>query len=407
MFLVIFCRIFQFFLNLGGRLLPWRHAIRVEGAGCIGKIPALLKESGSAKPMIVTDPGLVKAGIASKITGLLDKAGVSYVLFSEVEANPSVNTVMKIYDLYKSGACDSFIAVGGGSAMDAAKAAAAKTVKPGMSINQMGGLFKLNKKLPFFIAVPTTAGTGSETTVAALITDTKTNHKYAIIDLNLVPRYAVLDPELTIGLPPVITATTGIDALTHAVESYICWTNRTRESIEFSLDSVKTIFENLQRVYKNGADIEARQAMLIASFEAGAAFSRTSVGNVHSIAHTLGGLYNTPHGLANAVILPIVLEDYGKKVYKPLARLAEVSGTAPSSASSDEEKAKSFISAIYDLNAKLGIPRGFDFIKTEDIPRMTKWASKESNPVYPVPVVYNEARFRKVIEKIMAAGVKK
>ena len=407
MFLIMFCRIFHFFLNLGGKFLPWRKAIRIEGAGSIKEIPRLLKENHGSKPLVVTDPGLVKAGIASKITGVLEKAGVAYVLYSEVEANPSVNTVNKIYDLCRSEGCDSFIALGGGSSMDAAKVAAARMVRPNMSVKKMGGLFKIQKKLPFFIAIPTTAGTGSETTIAALITDTETHHKYTIIDFNLVPIYAVLDAELTVGLPPAITAATGIDALTHAVESYLCWTCRTAETIQFSLDAVKAIFENLPKVYKNGSDLELRQAMLTASFKAGAAFSRTAVGNVHAIAHTLGGLYNTPHGLANAVILPVVLEDYGEKVWEKLARLAEVSLCAPAQASTDKEKAQAFINAIYDMNKSMGIPAGFDFIKEEDIPRMILWACKESNPVYPVPVVYDQARFRKVIDTLRERGAQK
>jgi len=287
--------------------------------------------------------------------------------------------------------------------MDAAKAAAARVVKPRTSVNKMAGLLKVLKRLPLFIAAPTTAGTGSETTIAALITDTETRHKYAIMDISLIPRFAVLDPELTVGLPASITAATGMDALTHAVEAYLCWTYGTKESIGFALDAVKDIFVYLPRVYKNGADIEARQAMLTASYKAGFAFTRAGVGNIHAIAHTLGGLYNTPHGLANAVILPVVLEDYGNRVWKKLSLLAEVSGVAPASAS-DEEKARAFINAIYDMNTKMGIPRGFDFIKTEDIPRMTEWAFKESNPIYPVPVVCNRACFRKIIEILISGG---
>jgi len=402
-FFTVFCRVFQSVFDLGAKVLPWRKAIIVEGPGCIRELPRLLRENAASKPLVVTDPGLVKAGIISGVTEILEKAGVAYVLYSEVEANPSVNTVNKIYSLYGSIGCDSFIAVGGGSSMDAAKAAAARTVRPRKSVNQMGGLFKVAKKLPLFIAVPTTAGTGSETTIAALITDTETHHKYAIIDLSLVPKYAVLDAELTVGLPPSITATTGMDALTHAVEAHLCWAYRTRETIEFGLDAVKAIFENLPIVYKNGADIEARQAMLKASFKAGAAFTRTAVGNVHAIAHTLGGLYNTPHGLANAVLLPLVLEDYGPAVWKKLSQLAEAAGVVQG-ASTVEEKAKAFISAIYDMNAKMGIPRGFDFIKSEHIPLITKWAFRESNPIYPVPVIYDQARFRKIVETLISRG---
>jgi len=357
--LTVLYRIFQFVFNFCAYILPWRKAIPIEGPGCIGELPRLLRENGAVKPLVVTDPGLIKAGIPLKITGVLEKAGISFSLYSEVEANPSVNTVNKIYALYASTGCDSFIALGGGSAIDASKAAAAKSVWPRRCVNQMGGLLRVLKRLPLFIAIPTTAGTGSETTIAALITDTETSYKYAIMDLCLISKYAVLDPELTVGLPPAITATTGMDALTHAIEAYLCWTYGTKESIGFALDAVKIIFENLPGAYKNGADIEARQAMLKASYKAGFAFTRAGVGNIHGIAHTLGGLYNTPHGLANAVILPVILEDYGKKVWKKLARLAEVSGVTPVSASadslSDEEKAGVFIDAIYDMNAKMGL----------------------------------------------------
>jgi alcohol dehydrogenase class IV/Pyruvate/2-oxoacid:ferredoxin oxidoreductase delta subunit len=272
-------------------------------------------------------------------------------------------------------------------------------VFPNKTVNQLGGLLRVWKKIPPFIAVPTTAGTGSETTIAALITDTETHHKYAIMDLHLIPLYAVLDPELTTGLPPHITATTGLDALTHAVEAYLCWTYNTGESIQFALDAVKSIFANLEKAYNNGSDVEARLAMLEASYKAGFAFTRAGVGNVHAIAHTLGGLYNTPHGLANAVILPVVLEDYGKAAHKKLARLAEEAGVA-CKGGTDAENARAFISAIYAMNERMGIPKGFDFIKDEDIPRMIAWAKKEANPLYPVPVIYNSERFREVIGRV-------
>jgi len=402
-FFTVFCRIFQFIFNFGARALPWRKAIPIEGAA---KIPQLLKENKGTKPILVTDQGLVKAGILGRITSVLEKAGIPFAIYSEVEANPSVNTVNRIFELYRGENCDCFIALGGGSPMDAAKAAAARSVKPHKSVNQMGGLLKVLKKLPLFIAVPTTAGTGSETTIAALITDTETHHKYAIMDLCLIPKYAVLDPELTTGLPPAITATTGMDALTHAVEAYLCWTYNTKESIAFALDAVKEIFKNLPLVYENGANLEARRAMLQASYKAGFAFTRAGVGNIHAIAHTLGGLYNTPHGLANAVILPIVLADYGKKVWKKLSKLAELTGVAGTSAS-DEEKAKAFIDAIYNMNKKMGIPRYFDFIKSKDIAQMSKWAFRESNPIYPVPVIYSHARFRKIAEILRNSGTYK
>jgi len=404
LFFTAFCRVFQFVFNFGARCLPWRKAIPVEGAGAINQILKLLKENGGKKPMLVTSPGRVKSGTTSKITDALEKTGVPYAVYSEVEANPSVKTVEKIFELYRREGCDSFIALGGGSPIDAAKAAAARTVRKRKSVNQLGGLLKVLRRLPLFIAVPTTAGTGSETTIAAIITDTETSHKYAIMDLCLIPKFAVLDPELCLGLPPDITAATGMDALTHAVEAYLCWTYGTKESIAFALDAVKTIFKYLPKAYKDGSDMEARQEMLMASYKAGFAFTRAGVGNVHAIAHTLGGLYNTPHGLANAVILPVVLEDYGKKVWKKLSRLADIAGVSPSPAATAEEKAKAFIKAIYDLNAQMKLPKSFDFIKSEDIPRITKWAFKESNPLYPVPVVYSQARYRKVVETLMVSG---
>jgi len=398
---VVFCRVFQFVFNFGARVLPWRKAIPIEGPGGVGKIPELLLEQKVRKPLLVTDNGLVKAGIAGRVVDVLAKAEIPHAVFSEVEPNPSVNTVNAIQRLYLTEGCDGIIALGGGSPMDAAKGAAARIVMPRKSVNQLGGLLRVLKRLPPFIAIPTTAGTGSETTIAALITDTETRHKYAIMDLSLIPRYAILDPELTKGLPPAITAATGMDALTHAVEAYLCWTYNTRESIRFAFDAVKIIFTNLETVYADGNDITARQAMLLASYKAGFAFTRAGVGNIHAIAHTLGGLYDIPHGLANAVILPNVLEDYGKKVHKKLARLAETAGlVTEADAKPDAKKARAFIDAIYAMNERMGIPKGFDNIKTEDIPRMIKWAAKESNPLYPVPVIYNGKRFGRVIESL-------
>ncbi|MCL2671694.1 MAG: iron-containing alcohol dehydrogenase [Clostridiales bacterium] len=391
-------RTFQAVFNIGARLLPWRKAKITEGAGAIGRIPELLAALGAARPMVVTDPGLMRAGVAPQILRLLEEQNIPHALFDRVEPNPSVNTVNEIYALYKENACDGFIAIGGGSAMDAAKAAAAHIVRPRKSVQKLGGLLRVLHKLPPFIAVPTTAGTGSETTIAALITDTDTHHKYAIMDLALIPRHAVLDPELTVGLPPSITAATGMDALTHAVEAYLCWTYNTRESIRFAEEAVEMIFKYLPRAYANGGDLDARAQMLLASYKAGFAFTRAGVGNVHAIAHTLGGLYNTPHGLANAVILPIVLEDYGAKVYKKLAKLARIAGVATNE--SDEANAKAFIAAVRQFNADMNIPTGFDFILDADIPQMVAWAAKEANPIYPVPVVYNAPRYTAVIQRV-------
>ena len=394
----IYYRSFQAVFNVGARCLYWRRPIPFSGPGSVQKIPELLKKEKVQKVMVVTGP-TVGRKLAPKILTELDKAGIAYILFAEVEANPSVNTVNRIQKLYLDTGCQGFIAIGGGSPMDAAKAAAARVVRPKTEVGKMAGLLRVGKKIPPYIAVPTTAGTGSETTIAAVITDTGTHHKYALMDLHLVPKYAILDPEMTRELPPKITATTGMDALTHAVEAYVCWTYNTAESIRLAEEAVCEIFRYLERAYNDGNDMEARTQMLIAAYKAGFAFTRAGVGNVHAIAHTLGGLYNTPHGLANAVILPIVLEDYGEAVQEKLAHLAELTGVKFSG--SDAEK-EAFIDEIRAMNRRMQIPTGFDFIKEEDIPQMITWALAEANPVYPVPVVYDKKRCERVIRRIIA-----
>ena len=390
-------RTFQGVFGVGEKFMPWRKPELVTGPGGIREIPRLLADAGVKKPMLVTGPNIVKT-IGKRILELLDGAGIACAVFSEVEANPSVVTAERIYLRYQENGCDGFIALGGGSPMDAAKAAAALCARPDKRLTQLAGLLKVGRPIPPFIAIPTTSGTGSETTVAAVITDRETNHKYAIMDLHLIPRYAILDPELTVGLPPRTTATTGMDALTHAVEAYLCWTYNTRESIRDAQEAVQSIFVNLEKVYAHPEDINGRQEMMLAAFKAGFAFTRSSVGNVHAIAHTLGGFYNTPHGLANAVILPIVLEDYGEAAYPKLARLAELAKVK--TCGTTEEKAKAFIAEIRAMNRRMGIPTGFDFIKDEDIPTMVKYALAEANPVYPVPVVYDKERCAAVIRRI-------
>ena len=243
-------------------------------------------------------------------------------------------------------------------------------------------------KLPPFFAIPTTAGTGSEATIAAVVSDSKTHEKYAIMDPVLMPHVAVLDPLLTVKLPPFVTATTGMDALTHAVESYIGLSN-TEETIRYSLDAVKLIFDNLYTAYCDGENIEARKNMQKAAYLAGAAFTRAYVGNVHAIAHTLGGFYGVPHGLANAVLLPYLLEFYGDTVHKPLAELAQLVGiTSPQQTTA--EKAKVFIEAIKQLNRDMQIPNKIEGIVNRDIPVMVERALKEANPLYPVPKIMNK-----------------
>lgn len=392
-------RTYQQVFDIGMRCLHWRKPIVLSGAGCLKQVPDVLGKCGVEKVMVVTGSHVVKS-LGPKLFAALEEAGMPYEVFSEVEANPSVTTVEKIRAQYVETGCSGFVALGGGSPMDATKGAAARVACPKKSCNDMAGVMRVGKTVPPIVAIPTTSGTGSETTIAAVITDSETHHKYALMDLKLMPLYAILDPELTVGLPPRTTATTGMDALTHAIEAYISWTYNTKESLRLAEEAVKLIFDNLEVAYAHGDDLKARENMMIAAFKAGFAFSRAGVGNVHAIAHTLGGLYNTPHGLANAVILPIVLEDYGAVVYPRLARLSEIAGVKTEG--TDAEKAQAFIAEIYAMNERMGIPKGFDFIQEADIPQIIDWALAEANPNYPVPVVYNAARCRKVIDTIRA-----
>lgn len=389
-------RTFQFCFSIGQIFLPQPSPELLDGAGSIRRLPAFIKSKGIGKVLVVTDNVLPKLGLLDGLFAACAEAGLSYVLYDGAEVNPSIECIEKAFKLYGDNSCQGFIAFGGGSSMDCAKAAAARVARPKRSIQQLGGTLKVLKKLPPLFAVPTTAGTGSEATLAAVVTDYAIHHKYAIQDPCLLPKYAVLDPELTVGLPPQVTSTTGMDALTHAVEAY---TNKfapkyTRRLAE---KATKLIFENLEKAYANGQDMEARSNMLLASFYGGRAFSRACVGNVHAIAHTLGGLYGTPHGLANAVVLPYVLEDFGAEVYPQLARLAETVGIY---GRDDGEKARAFIAEIRRMNRDMNIPEQLDVIQDKDIPQMVEWALKEANPIYPVPVIWDAAQMTRTIKRL-------
>lgn len=390
-----FCRAFQCCFAVGARLLPWRRPRVYAGPGSLLRAADILRENSLRRPFVVASRRQCADEHFRALQEALDEQDILLSVFSSVEPNPSVETVEKIAAQYKFDRCDCFLVIGGGSPMDAAKAAAARLARPERSLSRLAGLLKVRRRVPPLIAVPTTAGTGSETTIAAVITGSD-HHKYAVSDLCLIPRYAILDPTLSVGLPPHITAETGMDALTHAVEAYLSRFYNTGMTRALAESAVVTIFAHLERAYRDGASLEDRAAMLQASFDAGAAFTRASVGNVHAIAHTLGGLYGTPHGLANAVLLPLVLEDYGAAAYSRLARLAGLVGLP---GETKETRAKAFIAEIRAMNARMGIPDHFDTIREEDIPLMSKWASQEANPVYPVPVIYDEARFARVIER--------
>ena len=267
----------------------------------------------------------------------------------------------------------------------------------------MKGILKVLKKLPLIIAIPTTAGTGSEVTVAAIVTDAETRLKYQISDFPLIPRYAVLDPKITVSLPKHLTATTGMDALTHAVEAYI-GRSLVKSSKRDARHAVRLIFENIYEAYNNPTNLRARRKMLHASYLAGSAFTTSYVGYVHCVAHSLGGKYNTPHGLANAVLLPFVLEEYGKNAYKKLHQLACVIGISDIN-DSHEAGAKKFIEAVKQMKRDFNIPDTIEGIKEEDIPELAKTAAKEGNPIYPVPKLMTAKELEKFYYMILRTNV--
>lgn len=396
----VYCRIYQAVFKVGMYVIPWGMPKTLEGPGSVTKLPSLIKEQGYSKVLIVTDSVLMGLGLLDSMLKAMDEQNVEYVIYDGVQPNPTDINVNEGLKLFQENGCQAMVAFGGGSPMDCCKGIGAMAVKKGKTVEQLQGLFRVLKKIPTIFAVPTTAGTGSETTVAAVITDAKTHHKASMNDTCLMPKFAVLDPELTTGLPPKVTSTTGMDALCHAVE---CYTNNTYNSKlekKLSEDAVRLIYHNLYTAYCDGANIEARHNMQKAAFYAGRAFTRGCVGYVHAIGHTLGGLYGTPHGLAMSVILPHVMRQFGPAAHERLARLAEVCGMT---GKNDAEKAEAFISWIEEMKVKMDIPAGLTVIKDEDIPQIIDWAMKEANPLYPVPVVWNRDDFKKCLDTIRKA----
>lgn len=393
-----YCRIYQSIFRLASHILPWRQPEIIEGVNSLSKLPEVIKCKGIDTVLIVTDKVIASLGLMDPLIAGLDEQGIKYIVYDKTVPNPTIDNIEEALAIYKENNCAGIIAFGGGSPMDCAKGIGARVVRPNKSISQMKGQLKVRKSIPPLFAVPTTSGTGSEATLAAVITDSKTHEKYAINDMSLIPHYAILDPMLTIKLPPHITSTTGMDALTHAVEAYI-GKSSTKETRDYSKKAVKLIFENLYEAYSNGDNITARENMQKASHYAGIAFTRAYVGYVHAIAHTLGGFYSTPHGLANAVILPYVLEYFGESAYKSLAELAEVANIGESM-DTEVQKARKFIDAIKDLNASMNIPQKITGINDSDIPLMAERALKEANPLYPVPKILGKEDILKLYQMI-------
>ena len=316
----LYCRCFQISFRAALPLMPYREPKLIDG---FSGVPKVLQKHSITRLLLVTDPGVYSLGLTTPLEQILKKAGITCIVYKDTVANPTSANVEDAKNLYLKKHCQALLAFGGGSSMDCAKGVGARLARPNKSLAKMEGILHVMHKLPLLIAVPTTAGTGSETTLAAVITDADTHHKYAINDFSLIPHYAVLEPEVTVGLPAQLTATTGMDALTHAIEAYI-GRSTTKQTRKAAIEAIQLIFQYLPVAYKNGKNRTARKEMLRASYLAGTAFTKSYVGYVHAVAHSLGGQYGIPHGLANSVLLPIVLEAYGSAAHKKLAHLARI-----------------------------------------------------------------------------------
>ena len=385
-----FCRVCQTAFRIALPFLPYREPEIIKSCS---ELEYVFRKERIKSPLIVTDSGITRNSLTKPLEDILKKCGIAYIIYDKTQPNPTVHNVEEALKIYLQNNCDSLIAIGGGSSMDCAKALGARLVYPKRSLGQLKGILRVMRTLPPLIAIPTTAVTGSEVTLAAIITDSEKQHKYALMSFPLIPRYAVLDAALTYSLPPHLTATTGIDALTHATEAYI-GRSTTKETRRLALEAAKLIFENIENAYNDGHNRIARENMLFAAYKAGIAFSKSYVGYIHAVAHSLGGIYGTPHGLANAVIIPYILEAYGKSAYKKLHEIGIAVGVSDKN-DSHEIGAKKFIKAVRDLNKRIGIPDKLTGIKKSDIPQMARNAEAEANPLYPVPKLMT----RKELEK--------
>lgn len=400
-FKAIYCRTVQAVLRAALPVLPYREP---EIFRSCRDLNTVFTKKDIHRVLIVTDEGIVRSSIAGHLEDALDACNVAYSIYSETRPNPTVANVEAALQIYLRDNCQALIAIGGGSSMDCAKAVGARIARPRTPLGKLKGTLRILRKLPTLIAIPTTAGTGSETTLAAVITDSVKKHKYVMNDFVLIPRYAVLDASLTCSLPPHLTSTTGMDALTHAVEAYI-GRSTTRLTREKALEATRLVFANVERVYRNGQDMEARANMLTAAYAAGVAFTRSYVGYIHAVAHSLGGQYNIPHGLTNAVIMPYVLESYGPCIHRKLHELGIAAGVCGAE-DSDAQAAAKFIQAIRDLNSRMNIPSHLEGILPSDIPVMAAHAEKEANPLYPVPRLMTREELEGFYRQIAAKEVR-
>lgn len=373
-----------------------------SGAGSATALCAAIGRFSCKRVLVVTDSVLVELGLVGRVTAELEKIGVAVEIYDAILPDPDFSQVEGGITLCQKMRCDAVLAIGGGSSLDAAKVIAV-SAGSGQLPRKMQGFFKVAKRgLPLY-CIPTTAGTGSEATMVSVITDAANSTKCFIVDPKLVPDAVALDASLMTGLPPAITAATGIDALTHAIESSLA-TEATEETLKKSLAATAMIFRYLETAVNDGENLEAREAMAVASCYAGAAFTVTNVGYVHGLAHQLGALCHIPHGLANALFLPHVLDFYCDTAAPKMARIAAAADIG-SDADSDLERAKKLIEAVRSLEGRIGVPTSSDALKPEMVEELARRALKESHGLYgyPVPKYMRKEECEAIVRKILPA----
>jgi len=386
-------------MKVAAAVVPMPKPTLFTGEDSSLELCTAISQLGFKKVLIVTDEVLVKIGLLDKIKAHFDELDINYVIYDGILPDPTYDQVHTGVDILRNNHCEAILAVGGGSPIDASKAIAAKATndKP---LEKMAGLFKLRKApMPFF-AIPTTAGTGSEVTIVSVVSDPVTHQKTPIIDPKLVPMMAALDGAMMLGLPAAVTAATGMDALTHAIESFIS-VNATSDTDAYGMAATRLIMENLETAVKDGKNLEARQNMAMASYYAGLAFTKASVGYVHAIAHNFGAYYSTPHGLANSIVLPHILDYSKESIIDRLAQLAEVSGLKKGK-ETNKQLADKFIARVRSMLKDFEIPDRLDSLKTDDIPNIAKSALEEAHMNYPVPKYMDQKMCESLLNKMVA-----
>jgi len=358
-------------------------SVTLIGIGAAKQIPTKIKALGCSKPLIVTDGGIVKAGILKQVTDLMDADKMSYAVYSDTIPNPTDANVAAAVEVYKKEGCNSLITLGGGSSHDCGKGTGL-VVANGGKIHDYEGVDKSTKPMPPYLSVNTTAGTASEMTRFCIITDLSRHVKMAIVDWRVTPNIAIDDPLLMVGMPPALTASTGMDALTHAVEAYVS-TIATPMTDSAAEKSIELIFKYLRKAVANGKDLEAREGMCFAQYLAGMAFNNASLGHVHAMAHQLGGFYDLPHGECNAILLPHVESFNLIAKVERFVKMAELMGEN-TSGMSPRAAAELALDAIRKLSVDVGIPNGLvelgkrydKDVQAKDIPTMTANAQKDA-----------------------------